>query len=127
MLVQMRSSDGLLVVILPLRLSAGVVCCPPPIFKPGRREKLPQKVGWREIYPLVPSPSKYIGVMIIGFILKILYTGSFMLCLYRIFLFSVFSYWQFISFVLIDADQLTVLTQSILENILDDMRQVRVI
>ena len=50
-----------------------------------------------------------------------------MLCLYRIFLFSVFSYWQFISFVLIDADQLTVLTQSILENILDDMRQVRVI
>ena len=36
----------------PLWLSAGVVCCLPPIFKPslGRREKLPQKVGRRKIY-----------------------------------------------------------------------------
>ena len=45
----------------PLWLSAGVVCCLPPIFKPslGRREKLPQKVGRRKIYPPlhVPPPS----------------------------------------------------------------------
>ena len=52
-----------------LRLSAGVVCCPPPIFKPslGRREKLPQRVGRKEklaekverrdIYPPVPPLS----------------------------------------------------------------------
>ena len=35
---------------LPLRLSAGIVCCPPPIFKPslGRRKKLPQKVGRKD-------------------------------------------------------------------------------
>ena len=54
---------------LTLRLSAGVVCCPPPIFKPslGRREKLPQRVGRkdklaekverRDIYPPVPPLS----------------------------------------------------------------------
>ena len=34
------------------------MCCPPPIFKPslGRREKLAEKVGGREIYPPVPPP-----------------------------------------------------------------------
>ena len=54
---------------LPLRLSAGVVCCPLQIFKPssarreklpqkvGRKEKLAQKAGRREFYPPVPPPS----------------------------------------------------------------------
>ena len=45
---------------LPLRLSAGVVCRPPPIFKRnlGRRKKLAEKVGRRKIYSPVPPPSK---------------------------------------------------------------------
>ena len=35
------------------------MCCPPLIFKPslGRREKLAEKVGRREIYRPVPPPS----------------------------------------------------------------------
>ena len=43
---------------LTLRVSTGVVSCPPPIFKPslGRKEKLAEKVGRREIYPPVPPP-----------------------------------------------------------------------
>ena len=47
------------VIILPLPLGAGVMCCPQLTFKPslGRREKLPQKVGRREIYRPVPPPS----------------------------------------------------------------------
>ena len=34
------------------------MCCPPLIFKPslGRREKLAEKVGRREIYRPVPPP-----------------------------------------------------------------------
>ena len=60
--------EALIVIILLLWLSAGVVCCPPSIFKPslgrrekwpqkvGRREKLAEKVGRREIYPPVPPP-----------------------------------------------------------------------
>ena len=42
-----------------LRLSAGVVCCAPPIIKPslGRTEKLAQRVRRREIYSPVPTPS----------------------------------------------------------------------
>ena len=64
-----RVVQALKVVILPLPLSAGVMCCPQLIFKPGlgRREKLPQKVGRRkklaekagrrEIYRPVPPPS----------------------------------------------------------------------
>ena len=45
---------------LPLRLSAGVVCRPPPVFKRnlGRRKKLAEKVGRRKIYSPVPPPSK---------------------------------------------------------------------
>ena len=55
----LRVVQALKVIILPLPLSAGVMCCPPLIFKPslGRREKLPQKVGRREIYRPVPPPS----------------------------------------------------------------------
>ena len=55
----LRVVQALKVIILPLPLSAGVVCCPPLIFKPslGRREKLPQRVGRREIYRPVPPPS----------------------------------------------------------------------
>ena len=55
----LRVVQALKVIILPLPLSAGVMCCPPLIFKPslGRREKLPQRVGRREIYRPVPSPS----------------------------------------------------------------------
>ena len=57
------------VIILPLPLSPGVMCCPPLIFKPslgrreklprkvGRREKLAEKVGRREIDRPVPPPS----------------------------------------------------------------------
>ena len=46
----LRMVQALKVIILPLPLSAGVMCCPPLIFKRslGRREKLPQKVGRRE-------------------------------------------------------------------------------
>ena len=46
----LRVVQALKVIILPLPLSAGVMCCPPLIFKPslGKREKLPQKVGTRE-------------------------------------------------------------------------------
>ena len=45
---------------LPLRLSAGVVCRPPPVFKRnlGRGKKLAEKVGRRKIYSPVPPPSK---------------------------------------------------------------------
>ena len=65
-----RVVQAVKVIILPLPLSAGVMCFPPLIFKPslGRREKLPQKVGRRkklaekvgrrEIYRPVPPPSK---------------------------------------------------------------------
>ena len=55
----LRVVQALKVIILPLPLSAGVMCCPPLIFKPslGRREKLPQRVGRREIYRPVPPPS----------------------------------------------------------------------
>ena len=65
----LRVVQALKVIILPLPLSAGVMCCLPLIFKPslgrrkklpqkvGRREKLPQKVGRREIYRPVPLPS----------------------------------------------------------------------
>ena len=55
----LRVVQALKVIILPLPLSAGVMCCPPLIFKLslGRREKLPQKVGRREIYRPVPPPS----------------------------------------------------------------------
>ena len=61
--------QALKVIVLPLPLSAGVICCPPLIFKPslgrweklpqkvGRREKLAEKVGRREIYRPVPPPS----------------------------------------------------------------------
>ena len=51
--------QALKVIILPLPLGAGVMCCPQLTFKPslGRREKLPQKVGRREIYRPVPPPS----------------------------------------------------------------------
>ena len=59
----LRVVPALKVIILPLPLSAGVmchVCCPPLIFKPslGRREKLAEKVGRREIYCPVPPPSR---------------------------------------------------------------------
>ena len=65
----LRVVQALKVIILPLPLSAGVMCCPPLIFKPslGKREKLPHKVGRREklaekvgrgdIYLPVPPPS----------------------------------------------------------------------
>ena len=65
----LRVVQALKVIILPLPPSAGVMCCPPLIFKPslGRRQKLPQKVGRREksaekvgrreIYRPVPPPS----------------------------------------------------------------------
>ena len=55
----LRVVQALKVIILPLPVSAGVMCCPPFIFKPslGRREKLPQRVGRREIYRPVPPPS----------------------------------------------------------------------
>ena len=75
-----RVVQALKVIILPLPLSAGVMCCLPLIFKPslgrrkklpqkvgrrdklpqkvGRREKLAEKVGRRELYRPVPSPSK---------------------------------------------------------------------
>jgi len=56
----LRVVQALKVIILPLPLSAGVMCCPPLIFKPslGRREKLPQQVAWRrEIYPSIPPPT----------------------------------------------------------------------
>ena len=55
----LRVVQALKVIILPLPLSARVMCCLPLIFKPslGRREKLPQKVGRREIYRPVPPPS----------------------------------------------------------------------
>ena len=48
----LRVVQALKVIILPQE-------CPPLIFKPslGRREKLPQKVGRREIYRPVPPPS----------------------------------------------------------------------
>ena len=48
----LRVVQALKVIILPQE-------CPPLIFKPslGRREKLPQKVGRREIYHPVPPPS----------------------------------------------------------------------
>ena len=48
----LRVVQALKVIILPQE-------CPPLIFKPslGRREKLPQKVGRREIYLPVPPPS----------------------------------------------------------------------
>ena len=64
----LRVLQAVKVIILPLPLRAGVMCCPPLIFKPslGRREKLPQKVGRREklaekvgrreIYRPVPPP-----------------------------------------------------------------------
>ena len=57
----LRVVQALKVSILPLPLSAGVMCCPPLIFKPsvGRREKLAEKVGRREIYCPVPPPSIY--------------------------------------------------------------------
>ena len=63
--------QALKVIILPLPLSAGVMCCPPLTFNPSlrRREKLPQKVGGREklakkvgrreIYRPVPPLSKW--------------------------------------------------------------------
>ena len=56
----LRVVQALKVIILPLPLSAGVMCCLPLIFKPslGRRKKLPQKVGRRELYRPVPPPSK---------------------------------------------------------------------
>ena len=44
-----RVVQALKVIILPLPLSAGVMCCPPLIFKPS--------LGRREIYRPVPPPS----------------------------------------------------------------------
>ena len=67
--VGVRRGEALKVRKRTLRLSAGVVCCLPPIFKPslerkeklpqkvGRKEKLAEKIGRREIYPPVPPPS----------------------------------------------------------------------
>ena len=54
----LRVVQALKVIILPLPLSAGVMCCPPLIFKPrlGRREKLPQKVGGGGDLPSCTSP-----------------------------------------------------------------------
>ena len=51
---------------LPLRLSAGVVCRPPPIFKPslGRREKVAEKVGGGRFTLLYLPPPKIIGDMV---------------------------------------------------------------
>ena len=65
----LRVVQALKVIILPLPLRAGVMCCPSLIFKPslgrseklpqkvGRREELAEKVGRREIYRPVPPPS----------------------------------------------------------------------
>ena len=44
--------EALKVIILPLRLSEGVVCCTPTIFKPI--------LGRKEIYPPVPPPSIFV-------------------------------------------------------------------
>ena len=48
--VKRRSSKGQ---VLPLRLSAGVVCCPSPIFTPslGRRKKWMKKEGVKSFSP----------------------------------------------------------------------------
>ena len=55
MLVSRRSSNGHYTCFMTKCRSRVL---PAPIFKPslGRREKLPQKVGRREIYPPVPPP-----------------------------------------------------------------------
>ena len=66
----LRVLQALKVIILPLPLRVGVMCCPPLIFKPslgrkeklphkvGRREKLAEKVGRRNIYRPVPPSLK---------------------------------------------------------------------
>ena len=58
----LRVVQALKVIILSLPLRAGVMCCPSLIFKPslGRREKLAEKVGRREIYRPVPPPSLHL-------------------------------------------------------------------
>ena len=60
----LRVVQALKVIILPLPLGAGVMCCPPLIFKPslGRREKLAEKSREEGDLPSCTSPvSMYIN------------------------------------------------------------------